>query len=43
MAHAGKRAEQCVMTTTDVGLFPSEFVERVTVWRVRAGQVISEQ
>jgi DNA replication and repair protein RecF len=36
------RAEQCVLTTTDLGLFPAEFVERVAVWRVRAGQVLSE-
>jgi DNA replication and repair protein RecF len=32
-------AEQCVMTTTDLNLFPSEFKERVTVWQVEAGQV----
>lgn len=37
------RAEQCVMTTTDVGLFPVEFVERAVVWQVKAGQVISNQ
>ena len=32
-------AEQCVMTTTDLNLFPPEFKERVTVWQVTAGQV----
>jgi DNA replication and repair protein RecF len=37
------RAEQCVMTTTDVGLFPAGFVERAAVWQVKAGQVNSNQ
>jgi DNA replication and repair protein RecF len=35
-------AEQCVMTTTDLNLFPSAFKERVTVWQVEAGQVKTE-
>ena len=32
-------AEQCVMTTTDLNLFPQEFREHVAVWQVVAGQV----
>jgi recombinational DNA repair ATPase RecF len=32
-------AEQCVMTTTDLNLFPAEFREHVAVWQVVAGQV----
>jgi DNA replication and repair protein RecF len=32
-------AEQCVMTTTDLNLFPPEFREQAAVWRVQAGQV----
>lgn len=35
-------AEQCVMTTTDLNLFPPEFKEHVTVWKVEAGQVKPE-
>jgi DNA replication and repair protein RecF len=32
-------AEQVVMTTTDLGLFPKAFVERATVWEVTNGQI----
>ncbi len=32
-------AEQCVLTTTDLNLFPAEFQEKAKVWRVQAGQV----
>jgi DNA replication and repair protein RecF len=32
-------AEQCVMTTTDLALFPEEFRERAAVWRVDAGRI----
>jgi DNA replication and repair protein RecF len=32
-------AEQCVMTTTDLNLFPPEFLPRAQVWQVRAGRV----
>jgi len=35
-------AEQCLMTTTDLNLFPPEFRSGVTVWRVNAGQVSPE-
>jgi DNA replication and repair protein RecF len=37
------RAEQCVMTTTDVGLFPSGFVEQAKVWQIKAGRVTSDE
>jgi DNA replication and repair protein RecF len=33
------RAEQVVMTTTDLGLFPREFVEKATVWQVENGRI----
>lgn len=32
-------AEQVVMTTTDLGLFPPEFVERAAVWNVESGRI----
>ena len=32
-------AEQVVMTTTDLGLFPKEFVERASVWEVTNGRI----
>ena len=32
-------AEQCVMTTTDLALFPEAFRARATVWRVDAGRI----
>ncbi len=32
-------AEQCLMTTTDLALFPEEFKERATVWRVEGGRI----
>ncbi len=32
-------AEQAVLTTTDLNLFPPEFKERMTIWKVEAGQV----
>ncbi len=32
-------AEQVVLTTTDLGLFPGVFVERATVWLVEAGRI----
>ncbi len=32
-------AEQCVMTTTDLNLFPAEFRDRVTIWQVAGGHV----
>jgi len=33
------QAEQVVMTTTDLGLFPTEFVDRATVWVVETGRI----
>ncbi len=32
-------AEQCLMTTTDLGLFPDEFRAAATVWNVKSGQI----
>ncbi len=32
-------SEQVLFTTTDVNLFPSDFVEKVEVWRVSGGKV----
>jgi DNA replication and repair protein RecF len=34
------RAEQCVLTTTDLNLFPAEFQGQSHVWRVEAGRVV---
>jgi DNA replication and repair protein RecF len=31
--------EQCLLTTTDVSLFPGSFVEAAEVWRVEAGRI----
>jgi DNA replication and repair protein RecF len=33
-------AEQCVLTTTDLNLFPPEFVRQATVWQIQNGQVV---
>ena len=33
-------AEQCLLTTTDLALFPPEFVQRATVWEVAEGRII---
>jgi DNA replication and repair protein RecF len=33
-------AEQCVLTTTDLGLFPPEFAGRAAVWQIQSGQVL---
>lgn len=33
-------AEQSVMTTTDLGLFEPEFLERVETWQVHAGTIV---
>ena len=35
-------AEQCVLTTTDLNLFPLEFRDKARVWRVQNGRVMSE-
>jgi len=35
-------AEQCVMTTTDLNLFPPKFKGQAAVWKVAAGQVSPE-
>jgi DNA replication and repair protein RecF len=32
-------AEQCLLTTTDLNLFPDEFSRTATVWFVQAGRV----
>ncbi len=32
-------AEQCLLTTTDLALFPPEFRERAQIWRVEAGRI----
>ena len=32
-------AEQCVLTTTDLALFPQEFREKTAVWNVQNGQI----
>jgi DNA replication and repair protein RecF len=34
-------AEQCVMTTTDLNLFPAEFRARTAVWQLHNGQIIN--
>jgi DNA replication and repair protein RecF len=33
------RAEQCLITTTDLNLFPTEFTMKATVWHVKTGQI----
>lgn len=33
-------AEQCLLTTTDLTLFPPDFVARATVWEVEAGRIV---
>ena len=40
--HVGS-AEQCVMTTTELNLFPSEFQSRTGVWRVQGGRVAGQE
>jgi DNA replication and repair protein RecF len=35
-------AEQCIMTTTDLNLFPPEFPPRAQIWHVQAGRVRRE-
>jgi len=35
------RAEQCLMTTTDVGLFLPAFCANATLWQIRMGQMMS--
>jgi DNA replication and repair protein RecF len=34
-------AEQCVLTTTDLTLFPEAFRERASVWRVEGGRIMA--
>jgi DNA replication and repair protein RecF len=34
------RSEQALLTTTDMDLFPPEFVHRATLWRIEAGRVL---
>lgn len=36
-------AEQCVLTTTDLNLFPPEFRERAAVWTIQNGHVNRER
>jgi DNA replication and repair protein RecF len=33
--------QQCLMTTTDLNLFPPEFAASAAVWRVQAGRVVA--
>ncbi|MCC7362595.1 MAG: DNA replication/repair protein RecF [Anaerolineales bacterium] len=33
-------AEQCLLTTTDLTLFPAEFTRRATVWEVAEGRIL---
>jgi energy-coupling factor transporter ATP-binding protein EcfA2 len=33
-------AEQCVLTTTDLNLFPEAFRTRAAVWTIQSGRVI---
>ncbi len=42
LAYLG-RAEQVLLTTTDLNLFTPEFVSQAEVWRVQAGKIVSEQ
>jgi recombinational DNA repair ATPase RecF len=34
-----RESEQVLFTTTDLNLFPSEFVEKTEIWRVENGKV----
>jgi DNA replication and repair protein RecF len=34
------QSEQALLTTTDMDLFPPEFVHRATLWRIEAGRVL---
>lgn len=36
-------AEQCVMTTTDLNLFPDDFRRQATVWRIQDGRVLPQK
>ncbi len=33
-------AEQCVLTTTDLAVFPADFRARATVWRLEGGRIV---
>ncbi len=33
-------AEQCLLTTTDLALFPEEFQSRAAVWQIQSGRVV---
>jgi DNA replication and repair protein RecF len=37
-----EECDQAVLTTTDLGLYAGDFVEKTTVWRVKQGQVEKE-
>jgi DNA replication and repair protein RecF len=36
-------AEQCVMTTTDLSLFPPDFVQAATIWDVDGGRIVERE
>lgn len=38
-----QESEQALLTTTDLGLFSSDFVRQSTVWQVKAGYVVKEE
>jgi len=38
-----QESEQAMMTTTDLNHFSAEFIQRSTVWQVRAGYVVKEE
>jgi len=33
--------EQAILTTTDLDLFPAEFIQQAVIWRIEAGQVFT--
>ena len=33
-------AAQCILTTSDVNLFPAEFINHATIWEVKEGQIL---
>ena len=33
------KTEQAIMTTTDLDLFPKEFIQTAQIWRIQAGQI----
>lgn len=35
-------SEQALMTTTDLDLFPEEFVNQTSLWRIQAGRLVEE-